>query len=307
MLSVVVPIYKNKKSLEQLSDRLILVLNEISVKYEIIYVNDGCPSSSWEKIQELCGNHNSIIGIKFSKNFGQHSAIFAGLKQSKGEFIVVMDGDLQDLPEEITKMYQVMLNENCDAVIARREVRHDSYFKIFTSKLFYFLFAYLTNTDQDSAVGNFGIYSRKIIISVLSLGDSHKYFPTMIQWVGYKKEYINVKHGSREDKSSYSFSKLINLAFSVLITFSDKPLRIVVRLGLCIVFLSIGIATVFLVKYLIGSVTVDGFTSLILSLWFLAGIIITILGVVGMYLGRLFEQVKGRPIYIIETILNSEL
>ena len=152
---------------------------------------------------------------------------------------------------------------------------------------FYAVFSYLTDTRQDASVANFGIYRRCVIDAILSMGDRFRYFPTQVQWVGFRKAYLPVQHAERaEGKSSYNFRRLMRLALDTIISFSDKPMRLMVKFGFVITLLSVLIAIVYLVRFLLGDIVVLGYTSLILSLWAIAGIIISLLGVVGLYIGK---------------------
>ncbi|MEM8886587.1 MAG: glycosyltransferase family 2 protein, partial [Bacteroidota bacterium] len=243
-------------------------------------------------------------GLKLSRKFGQHYAITSGLKEASCDWIVVMDCDLQDKPEEIPNLYH-KAQEGFDIVFAQRKERKDKWLKRLSSKVFYQVFSLLTDTKQDATIANFGIYHKKVIQAVLSMKDHIRYFPTMVQWVGFSNTRIQVEHGQRaEDESSYSWGKLIRLAFDNIIAFSEKPLRISINLGLSISFISMLIGIFYLYKYLKGDIVVLGFASLIISIWFLSGLIILLLGVVGVYLGKTFERVKERPHYIVDEKLN---
>jgi dolichol-phosphate mannosyltransferase len=305
-IAVVVPVYGCKTQLAELYFRLKSVLNNISNDFEIILINDNCPNGSWEAIIELCNNDNRVKGINFSRNFGQHYAITAGLEHSYSEWVVVMDCDLQDQPEEIKALYNKAL-EGFDIVLARRKQRKDGLLKKITSNLFYKILSYLTNTEQDSAIGNFGIYHRKVVDAVCSMGDSMKYFPTMVRWVGFKHTAIDVKHLARlSGKSTYSFGKLLRLSLDVILSFSDKPLRLIVKLGMFISGISVISALYFLIKYSLGYIHVLGWTSLIISIWFLSGIIIFLIGMLGLYVSKTFENTKNRPKYIVKDYLNFD-
>lgn len=158
-------------------------------------------------------------GINLSRNFGQHYAITAGLSQAKGEWVVVMDCDLQDTPEEIKNLY-TKAQEGYDSVFAQRVERKDKFLKRLSSIVFYKVFSFLTDSKQDETVANFGIYHRKVVNAILSMGDSIRYFPIMAQWVGFRKGYLPIKHGARkEGKSSYSLFKLLKLASDNMIGF----------------------------------------------------------------------------------------
>lgn len=304
IISVIIPVYKCSNSIVELYDRIKSTLELVFKDFEIIFVNDASPENDWEIVKELAAKDTRVIGINFSRNFGQHYAITAGLDFAKGDWIVVMDGDLQDQPEEILKLYNKAL-EGFDVVLGKRTERKDTFLKKQSSKVYYSLFSYLTETKQDASVANFGIYHRKVIDAILQMKDHIKYFPTMVQWVGFNKTSINIDHAQRKQGgSSYSFYKLLKLAFDNIIAFSDKPLRIVVKVGFSVTIFSIVLALFYLYKYFVGEIEVMGFTTLIISLWFLSGIIIFTLGVIGVYLGKSFERVKDRPIYIVKEKIN---
>jgi dolichol-phosphate mannosyltransferase len=305
-LSVVIPLYKCSAAIAELTKRLEASLPAIIKDYEVIFVNDGSPENDWEIVREIAAENKKIKGINLSRNFGQHYAITAGLTGASGEWIVVMDGDLQDQPEEIVKLY-VKAKEGFDIVMGRRANRRDPFFKRLFSKLFYSTFSYLTNTRQDASIANFGIYNRKAIDAVLSMKDNIRYFPTLIQWVGFRNTAIDIEHDRRHaGKSSYSMAGLFRLAFNNIIAFSDKPLRLTIRLGFVISSLAFISGIFYLARYLSGAITVSGFTSLIISIWFLAGIVISILGLLGIYLGKVFDKVKDRPVFIIDKKINLD-
>lgn len=303
-ISVVSPVYKAEQIVSELVKQVKDAVSIITEDFEIILVNDASPDKSWEKIEDECQKDKRIKGLNLSRNFGQHYAITAGLTFAKGEWVVVLDCDLQDRPDEIPNLYN-KAQEGWDSVFAQRKVRNDSFFKKQFSKLFYSIFSYLTDTKQDASVANFGIYNRKVIDALLSMKDQIKFFPTMVQWVGFQKYYLPVKHSERyEGKSSYNFKGLMRLAFSSIIAFSDKPLRLTLKFGFGIASLSLIVMLVYFLMYLTGHIEVLGFTTLILSFWFLAGMIIFILGIIGLYLGKVFEKVKDRPTFIVQNKSN---
>lgn len=305
-ISVISPVFRGEKMLDELVSRVSAAVGSITNDYEIILVNDASPDQSWAEICRICDLHKKVIGVNLSRNFGQHYAITAGLSYATGEWIVVMDCDLQDRPEEIPHLYSKAL-EGFDSVFAQRVIRHDTFFKKLSSKLFYLLFSYLTETSQDASIANFGIYHRKVVDAVLSMGDSMRYFPAQVQWVGFRKGVLPVDHSERaEGKSSYSFNKLFRLALDTMISFSDKPLRIMVKFGSLIVLLSILAGLYFFVKWLCGGVVVLGYTSIMISVWFLAGVVVSLLGVVGLYQGKMFDKIKDRPIFIVSETRNVQ-
>ena len=303
-LSVISPIYKGEKMLDELVSRIEASVETFTKDYEIILVNDCSPDDSWNKIKEICAKDKKVKGVNLSRNFGQHYAITAGLTESTGEWVVVMDCDLQDRPEEIPNLYQ-KAQEGYDTVLAQRIERKDGYFKRLSSILFNTTFAFLTDQDQDKTVGNFGIYHRQVINAVLSMGDSVRWFPLMVKWVGFNIAYMPVEHAERaEGKSSYSFRRLFSVASDNMIAFSNKPLRLMLQFGFFVVVISVLVALFYLGRYLSGGIAVDGFTTMVLSMWILGGIIIMMIGMTGIYIGKTFDKTKGRPIYIIRDKLN---
>ncbi len=303
-ISVVSPVYRAENIVGELVLQLHKSISAITDHYEIILVNDSSPDDSWKKIEEECAKDKRVKGVNLSRNFGQHYAITAGLHYAQGEWVVVMDCDLQDRPDEISNLYR-KAQEGFDSVFAQRIERNDSFFKKTFSKLFYKFFSYLTDTKQDPTVANFGIYHRKVVDAILSMKDQIRFFPTMVQWVGFRKYYLPVQHAERyEGKTSYNFKGLFRLALNNMIAFSDKPLRLTLKIGFLMASLSFIVGVIYFVLNLIGAIKVAGFTTLILSIWFLAGVFMFILGVVGLYVGKVFEKVKERPLFIVQNSTN---
>jgi dolichol-phosphate mannosyltransferase len=306
LLSIISPIYKGEKMLDELVSRIKKAVENITHDYEIVLVNDCSPDASWQHIKEICAVDPKIKGINLSRNFGQHYAITAGLKESTGEWVVVMDCDLQDCPEEVPRLY-TKAQEGYDTVFAQRVERKDTVLKRFSSLLFNKVFAFLTDQEQDKTVGNFGIYHRPVIDGVLSMGDSIRWFPIMVKWVGFTIGYMPVHHAERaEGKSSYSFKRLLSVAFDNMIAFSNKPLRLMLNMGFAVVVLSIALAFFYFIRYLTGGIVVSGFATIIISMWMLGGIIIMLIGMTGIYIGKTYDKAKDRPLYIIREKLNFD-
>lgn len=301
-LSFVSPVYLGENSIIQLVIEIEKVANKLKLPYEIILVDDRSPDQSWSVIQEIARNNPNLKGIRLSRNFGQHPAIMAGLSQAEGDWIVVLDCDLQDQPKEVEKLYKVAM-EGYDIVLAKRSNRKDTIFKKITSKLFSKTYSYLTDVQFDNSIANFGIYNRKVIEEVIRMNDYLKSFPLFVNWLGFRSIGIDVEHEQRRSgTSSYSIKKLLKLAFDTIISFSNKPLKIVVKFGLFISLISFIFGSYTIYKYFNHDINVLGYSSLIVSIWFLSGVIITIIGVVGIYIGKIFDQSKNRPAYIIDKI-----
>ncbi len=298
-ISVVVPVYKAEGCIRELYSRLRASLETITRDFEIILVEDCGKDRSWDIITELSSVDPRVKGIQFSRNFGQHYGITAGLDLCTGDWVVVMDCDLQDRPEEIPRLYAKAL-EGFDMVVARRGKRKDKLLKRLTSWAFYRLFSYLSDMDYDWQVGNFRIMSRKIVDNFRSMREKLRFFGGLILWMGFPSASIDVRHEERfEGKSTYTYGRLFKLAAEAIIAYSDKPLRLTVRIGFLMSLVSFIYGTYILVSRLLYGTPVMGWSSLMVSLYFLGGIIIAILGIIGIYLGKTFDETKKRPLYII--------
>jgi dolichol-phosphate mannosyltransferase len=301
VFSVVSPVYRAENLIDELVRRIQESLGTITQNYEIILVDDRGPDNSWQRIEAQAIRDPRVRGVRLSRNFGQHKAITAGLEHARGEWIIVMDCDLQDQPEEIPKLYNYALQQGCDIVFARRVERQDSWLKRAGSRWFYRVLSYLTETKQDPAIANFGIYHCKVVNAVLAMSESIRYFPTMVRWVGFRSGGITVAHAERpEGNSSYNLRRLLNLALDIILAYSDKPLRLTVKLGMGISAIAFLFVLLTLVRYARGHDWQPGYTSLIISIWFFAGLGLSVLGMVGLYIGKTFEQVKQRPIYVVD-------
>ncbi len=303
-LSVIIPVFGCIDTIDELYKRLIINLKKISKNYEIIFIDDSNDSNTWNKLQNISKKSKKVLCINLSRNFGQHAAVTAGLENSSGDWIVVMDCDLQDRPEEIINLVK-KCERNCDIVFASRKNRNDSFLKKFSSILFYSIMTWLTNIKMDHSVSNFGLYSKNVIKAVLSLEDNHRFFPLMVRWVGFNSKTIVVQHEKRnQGRSSYSLKKLILLSFRTIISFSDKPLRLFMYIGFFIAFISSLVAIFFIYLALNNDVSVIGWPSLIVSIWFFGGTLLGVLGLLGIYIGKTFDQTKKRPVYIIAKKIN---
>ncbi len=305
-LSVVSPVYKAERIIPTLVERIEQAVSPIFEDYEIVLVEDCSPDNSWAVIEELSARNQRIVAAKLSKNFGQHPAIMAGLSLATGDKIVVMDCDLQDQPEEIGKLFNAM-QLGYDIVLAKRSNRQDGFFKKLFSRIFFKTYSYLTDSKFDNTIANFGIYDRKVIDEVLQMSDYIKSFPLFVNWVGFRSTSIEVAHVKRaEGKTSYTYGKLFRLAFDTIISFSNKPLKIFVKLGMFLSLISFLAGIYTLYKYLAGEIKVLGYSSIMISIWFLSGMMITIIGVVGIYIGKIFDQSKNRKPFIVEKTVNYE-
>jgi len=279
--------------------RLSIALEQITDNYEIILVDDFSPDNSWAIIQASAVNDSRVKGIRLSRNFGQHYAISAGIDASNGDWVVVMDCDLQDKPEEIPKLYSYAL-KGYQQVIGKRSARQDKPFKKITSKLFFIILSFLLGNKVNSQIGNFGIYSRKVIDAIVSLREQSRSFGLLAIWVGFPRIEVDVTHAKREiGNSSYSLNRMINLAIDSIVSNSARLLILTIKMGILIAFFAFLAAIVLIVGFVKNPNNLSGWTSLIVSLFLATGLFIFTLGIVGIYVGKIFDQVKERPLYVV--------
>lgn len=304
LFSVVIPEYKGEKMVNELIERLKLSIGQITDSYEIILVNDASPDNTWEEIQRVCNLDPRVKGLNLSRNFGQHYAITAGLHYTIGDWVIVMDCDLQDRPEEIPNLYKKAL-EGWDIVYAKRVNKQFGFWKKMSSVAFHKVFDWMSGMKTDSAKGNFGIYNKKVITEYNKIGEVARSFGSLIQHLGFKKTDLDVQHAARgEGKSSYTLSKLLALAFDSIISNSNKPLRLAVLWGFIMAGLSFMLAIYNVIAKLTGIIEVSGYTTTIFSIWFVGGVLLMMMGVLGLYVGKIYNQVKGRPIYVVAEKIN---
>lgn len=305
-ISVVSPVYMGAKMVRELVERIRKSVSCITEDFEIILVNDASPDDSWQAILLECKQDTRVKGINLSRNYGQHCAIRAGLQYAWGEWVVVMDCDLQDRPEEIPRFYY-KAGEGYDIVRGERLVRKDKFLKKLSSAAFNSIFRMLSGIKTNKNIVGYGIYRHNVISAIKEFNERDVAFYILLNLVGFKSVTIPIEHGERaEGHSSYSLSKLLDLAFSLIITNSNKPLRMMVGAGFLISFVSVLVALYNVLAYWFGVIQVAGYTTTIFSIWFIGGLIMMQLGVVGIYIGKVFNQVKGRPLFIVKEKINID-
>lgn len=298
-ISIVIPVYGSDEILRELHRRVVATLEKMSVAFELILVNDASPDSAWEVIRQLAAEDPRVRGLNLSRNFGQYPAMTAGLQASRGEWIVVMDCDLQDKPEEIEAMY-TKAQEGFFVVVGSRQKRHDSWLRSIVSRTFYGTLTYLSGTYQDRTVANFGIYHRRVIEAILALPEHMRYFSVMVRWVGFRTAIVPVEHAPRKGGSSgYSLRKLLRLATDIILAYTDKPLRLIIKFGIVVAGCAALYLLIIAARALIGD-TAGPFEIILGSLWLIFGLLSVMLGIIALYLGKTFDEAKKRPIYIVQ-------
>jgi dolichol-phosphate mannosyltransferase len=305
-ISVVVPVYGCAGCLEILCTRLQQSLAQLTKHFEIILVDDRSPDNAWSVIADIQLRHPEVKGIRLSRNFGQHIAITAGLTAAQGDYAVVMDCDLQDPPEKITELFS-KLGEGYDLVIARRTERNHSAFRLFAAKSYFVLLSQLTEENIDGSYGTFSMLSRKVIDAFLQFGERERHYLFILRWLGFRIGNIDYEHQERTiGQSSYNFKRLIRFAADGIFFQATVFLRWIVTLGLLFATFGAGLAIYYIYQYITHG-SLPGWTSLVVIILICTGSILTSLGVIGLYIGKIFDQTKGRPLYLIDTTLEHRL
>lgn len=298
-ISIVIPVYLGDACLIELHRRLLNSVHPLTHDFEIIFVEDCGPDGSWAAIERIAARDPHVRGVRLSRNFGQHRAITAGLDQASGDWIVTMDCDLQDRPEDIPRLYAEAL-KGYDMVLARRMTRRDACWKRLSSAAFYAVFSYLVGYRYDGRVGSFRIMSRPVVSALCSMREQLRALGPLSHWVGFHTGHIDVEHAMRLDgRSSYTLRKLVGLATESVVAYSDRPLRLSVGLGFAMAFCALAYGVAVFLRAAIRGIPVPGWSSLIVSVYFIGGLVLLNLGVLGIYLARTFDEAKGRPLYLI--------
>ena len=299
-ISVVTPVYKAEACLDTLYAQLVSVLARISPDYEIIMVNDRSPDASWDIIKKISSANPRVKGINLSRNFGQYQAIRAGIRHTSGEYVVVMDCDLQDPPEKIADLYEE-LQKGYDGVFMSRLKRNDSVLRKLTNRMFYMALNFLTGFKFDPSLSNFSVCRRNIINAFLQFREETFFYPMIPLLLGFNITKMPIARDRRLDNegSGYSLIKLLQLGFDIIISHSSRPLRLMTYGGIVITFICALTMLLFVFLYLHGKIPVSGWTSLSLLIMFSLGIIVTCLGILGTYIAKIYDEVKSRPFYII--------
>jgi dolichol-phosphate mannosyltransferase len=277
---------------------------KLTKDYEIIFIDDGSSDDTWSSIKNQTLNENRIVGIKLSRNFGHHYAITAGINSSKGDWVVVMDGDLQDRPEVIPRLYR-KAQEGFEIVFVSRQNRPENIIYRYAQKFYYVVLRYLSGISFDSSEANFSILSRKAVEAYKRFPESVKFYGSTVKLLGFSRTSISADHGSRySGKPSYTLKKRFNLAFDIILAFSNKPLKIAINVGLSMATISLFFACWIFYRAFKYGFDVIGWASLMTTIIFSTGTILTVLGIFGVYLGRVYNEVKSRPLYIIQDSIN---
>jgi len=305
MLSVVIPVYNSETTLNELKDRLVGVLckhNGVG-QFEIIFVNDGSQDSSWTLLKEMAKCNPNLVSINLMRNFGQHNAIMCGLSHAKGEYIITMDDDLQNPPEEIPKLLNEITN-GYDVVYGIYQEKKHHFFRNIGSECVQFI--YRKTFNAKTKLTSFRIMHREVVERLLSYEKSFTFIDGLISWYTTKIGAIIVRHDSRKiGKSGYSLKKLIILALNLMTNFCIAPLQIATAIGVLFALLGFIFGMFFVVKKIFWGIPVSGFTALIVTVTVFSGVQLLTVGMLGEYIGRIHINVNNRPQYAVRELIDN--
>lgn len=305
MLSVILPSYNEEKMIAKATARMAEILQPEKIDYELLFIDDGSRDGTWAQINEAAEKDSHVAGVHFSRNFGKEAAMFAGLEQARGDCCVVIDCDLQHPPEKIVEMYRLW-EQGYEVVEGIKEDRgEESGLHKFAANSFYGLISKATGMDMSSS-SDFKLLDRKVVDTLNSLPERNVFFRALSFWVGYKKTSVSYCVQERtEGVSKWSTKSLIKYALTNISSFSSAPLHIVTVLGFIMLAVAFVLGIIALVQKISG-VALGGFTTVILLLLFSASVIMISLGIIGYYIARIYDEIKGRPRYIISRICGRE-
>jgi dolichol-phosphate mannosyltransferase len=307
-LEIIIPIYNEQECIDKLIERLLLLKERLTdIDVGVIFVNDGSTDRSLELLTVYCKNYKFIKLINFSRNFGHQVAVTAGIDYADADYVAIVDADLQDPPELIEEMIK-KIKEGFDVVYGQRmERKGETFFKKITAKIFYRMLSKLCDIEIPKDTGDFRVFNRKVLMEIKKLREKHRFLRGMIPWIGFKSTPFLYNRDSRfAGQTKYPFKKMLKFALDAIFSFSNTPLRLASYIGNFIILIGIIGALLMLYLRFFTKYTVPGITAVILTIIIMSGVQIIMLGIIGEYVGRIFEEVKGRPLYIVEKTMNIE-
>lgn len=306
--SLIIPCYNEEGNIEAFFNEAEKVLDLAPISYEYVFVNDGSTDSTQQRLKELFEKHpnKSITVINFSRNFGKESAIFAGLKNSTGKAVCLIDADLQQHPKTAYQMYRTLVaNPELDCVCAYQSKRNESKLISGIKSLYYKITNSMVETEFKNGASDFRVFTSKVKDAILSLGEYHRFSKGIFSWVGFNTEYVEYEADERNDGATkWSFGRLVKYGIGGIMAFSTAPLKLSAYIGGAATIFSVVYFIVTLIRKFTHNINVDGFTQLVILLTFFGGLILTTLGIIGSYIAKIYEQSKHRPVYIAKEILT---
>lgn len=305
MLSVVLPAYNEEKMLGKAANVIAKILEDANIPYELIFVNDGSKDKTWDEIEKASKADKNVVGVNFSRNFGKESALFAGLATAKGDCVVVLDCDLQHPPEVIVEMYRLWEQGYEVVEGVKRSRGKESIFHKASAGMFYKLMSSAVKIDMSRA-SDFKLMDRKAVDALLLMPEKNAFFRALSSWVGYKSTSVEFDVQEREEgESKWSTVSLIKYAMTNIVAFSSVPMQLVTVAGILVFFMAVGIGIQTIYNFFMGR-SADGFTTVILLILIIGSIIMISLGIIGYYISKIYEEVKGRPKYLISKTIGRE-
>jgi polyisoprenyl-phosphate glycosyltransferase len=299
IITLVIPLFNEEQIIETLYERTTEALSLITSDFEIICVNDGSTDATLEKLFYYNQKDKRFKVLELSRNFGHQAAYTAGLNYAKGDYVVMMDGDLQDPPELIIDLYKKITVENLDVVFGSRKERHETFIKRNLIIMFHSIFSRMSSVKAPKNVGNFSIMNRSALNAFLNLNEKNRYLPGLRFFIGFKQGFVEYSRPDREvGKEKMNFSKLLKLSLDAIFSFSNLPIKICLYVGILGILFSIIATVIVLVKKLTGD-AITGWTSILVSIYFIASVQLLFLGIIGEYIHRIFVESQNRPIYIV--------
>ena len=305
-ITIIIPIFNEEKNIPVLFSRLEKVRNSIqNLKFRYLFINDGSNDKSFDILTEISFNNSFVSVISFTRNFGHQNALSCGLEHSDSDYVVTIDSDLQDPPELIIEMYNLITND-FDVVYAQRKKRDgESFFKLISAKLFYKIINNLCDLKIPPNTGDYRLITKRVLTEFKKYQEKHKFIRGLIPWLGFKSAPVFFNRDKRfSGKSKYNLSRMLNFAFDAIFSFSIKPIEYISRIGFFLIIISSFYGLFILYKKIILNEIIPGFTTIFLAIIFFGGFNLLFLGIIGHYVAKIFEQTKNRPNYIVDKKIN---
>lgn len=303
-LTIIIPCYNEEGNLSSFFEKIKNVIKETNLNYNLIFIDDGSFDKTWEIISKFSENDPNVTSLKLSRNFGQQAALKVGFDYADGDYIFTLDADNQDPPELLLKMIEKMNNEKVDIIYAQREVNKESFFKRISSYIFYFIFNKICKINILQQVSDFRLINSKVLEQLKNINENDLFYRGLIPWMGFKYSVVKFNRDNRKHgKSGWSLMKMLDFALTGIFNFSNLPMRLSFLITILMIILFIIVSIYGLSSYLSGN-AIQGWTSIILILSLFNIAVFFILGLISEYVGRIYNQIKNRPIYIVVKKIN---